>query len=202
MNTLGRSGVIAFLFVTLSACGGSSTGGGSGGGGGALGGSGGGGASGGTGGDDIPLAEIQEICAKVDQLPCKLEHCVADATESAASAAKDGCSPEFKAILDCIKLHPMVCVDNQPELDPACVGASDAYGECSAGDCSGSASSSGGCEASCTGSYGVSCVPTDTPDPALSCTCTSGPNTGSGFTVVGTCNDTEWLNAAPSYCGP
>ena len=60
MNTLGRSGVIAFLFVTLSACGGSSTGGGSGGGGGALGGSGGGGASGGTGGDDIPPVRLPE----------------------------------------------------------------------------------------------------------------------------------------------
>ncbi len=96
----------------------------------------------------------------------------------------------------------MQCVDGQPELDPACDAALQTYNECGPYDCSSSVTSNGDCSATCNGAaaFEVSCTPTSTADPALSCTCTSGPKTGGGYTVIGSCPDTEWLKAAPNYC--
>jgi hypothetical protein len=196
MGWLGRLGGIGIIACTFAACGGSSDGGGGAGQGGT------GATGGGGGGSSIPLAEIEQICAKVDQLPCKVDYCVADATESAAEALKQGCASEFKAILDCTVAHPMVCVDGQPELDPACAAANQAYEDCGSGDCVVGSAVGSECQASCIGSqqYDVSCAPTASPDPSLSCTCTSGPKTGGSFTVVGGCSDTEWMQAAAVHC--
>ncbi len=161
------------------------------------------GAGGGSGGT-IPLSEIEKVCAQIDKLPCKIDQCIAQATESAAEALKSGCMPQFKALLDCTLKNPWLCVagKDDPQVNKACEAALDAYTEClSPSDCIGGGSSAGDCTISCSGpnGYGAGCKPS--PNGGLDCRCTEGPFVGKTFAVNGSCGG-NWSDEAEKQCAP
>ncbi len=166
-------------------------------------GNGGTGAGGGSGGS-IPLTEIEKVCAQIDKLPCKVDQCVAEATASAAEALKNGCSGEFKALLDCTLANPWLCVagKDDPQVNKACEAALDAFSTCmSPSDCISGGSSAGDCNISCSGpnGYGAECKPS--PNGTLTCRCTQGPFVGKSFSVLGTCSQ-DWTDEAEKQCAP
>ncbi len=163
------------------------------------------GAGGGEGGSAGSIQDqIEALCAEIDQLPCAVDHCVEDISEAEQIASANGCSGEFAALVACGLAHPMSCVagEDAPQFDFACQSQLMAFQECggSSGSCSAGAGPSG-CDIWCDGpqGYSASCTTTASGN-GLSCTCTSGPNSGVTFTLAGTCSDGAWSSAVEAQC--
>jgi hypothetical protein len=176
--------VIGMTLAFTPGCGGSSSSDGSGGTG--TGGSGTGGS--GAGGSSSLSGQVAEACAKQDSLSCADDDCVAEGNEAIAEAEPRGCVTELTNVVVCIQKYGWECVAGQgsAQVSQNCDPQLEVYGDC-LGGCEGGGSSNGGCSMECTGKspYGASCSPDG--NGGLSCSCTSGPQTGKTFTTTGEC---------------
>jgi hypothetical protein len=139
------------------------------------------------------------VCTQMESLACAPSDCAADMTESIEESA--GCESELSGVYDCVLQHPMTC-DSLGELEFAdeCSGTLDTLDACIP-QCSGSGSGNT-CNMTCSGGkpapWGVECTDDGT---QVSCTCTSGAQTGKTFTSSGTCSDLpSWETNAQGQC--